>query len=402
MNAICLVIDRLHAGFLGAYGNGWIETPELDRLASESLLLEQALIDTPRLETLYRSYWQGWHALAPPPQNRPTLMELLSAADVKSTLLTDERLVARHALALEFDEIVEIDPSWQPQTAEVIDETQFARCFALLIDWLHSAHGPFLLWGHLGSLGMTWDAPPEYRRAYWEPGDPEPSASAEVPDRFLPKDFHPDETWAVSQVYAGQVSLLDACIGALLEFLHSSPLGRDTLLVLTSARGLPLGEHRRIGPCDEAIYGEVVQVPWMMRFPDGRGAAVRSQALVEPSDLCATLLDYWQAPDVPTAPTGASLLCLASDERSTLRDRMCVAEGSQRAIRTPAWYLRAAEQPELFAKPGDRWEVNDVANRCQEVVESLLDAMGLYERTLATGRIGDLPPVNDVLLRGLD
>jgi arylsulfatase A-like enzyme len=36
VNAICLVVDRLHTGFLGAYGNTWIETPVFDRLAAES------------------------------------------------------------------------------------------------------------------------------------------------------------------------------------------------------------------------------------------------------------------------------------------------------------------------------------------------------------------------------
>ena len=63
MNAICLVIDRLHRGFLGAYGNTWIETPAIDRLAAESFVFDQALVDTPHLAALYRSYWQGWHAL---------------------------------------------------------------------------------------------------------------------------------------------------------------------------------------------------------------------------------------------------------------------------------------------------------------------------------------------------
>ena len=65
MNAICLVFDRLHAGYVGAYGNSWIDTPWLDRLASQSLLLDCALVDSPDLERLYRSYWQGWHALCP-------------------------------------------------------------------------------------------------------------------------------------------------------------------------------------------------------------------------------------------------------------------------------------------------------------------------------------------------
>ena len=65
MNAICLVIDRLHRGFLGAYGNTWIETPAFDRLAAESFVFDQMLVDSPRLGPLYRSFWQGLHALAP-------------------------------------------------------------------------------------------------------------------------------------------------------------------------------------------------------------------------------------------------------------------------------------------------------------------------------------------------
>ena len=74
----------------------------------------------------------------------------------------------------------------------------------------------------------------------------------------------------------------------------------------------------------------------------------------------------------------------------------------QRAIRTPAWFLRANLDPELFAKPDDRWEINNVASRCQEVVECLQDALTEYELTLPAGRISDLPPLGDVLLNGLE
>ncbi len=37
MNVIVVVCNSLHLGFLGAYGNAWIETPNLDRLAAEDL-----------------------------------------------------------------------------------------------------------------------------------------------------------------------------------------------------------------------------------------------------------------------------------------------------------------------------------------------------------------------------
>ena len=199
----------------------------------------------------------------------------------------------RHPLADDFDELLAIDPAWQPATAASIEATQFGRCFVEIIDWLQSATGPFLLWCHLGSLGATWDAPLRLRQSYCEPGDPPPPESPEVPDRVLPADHDPDELLGIVQSYAGQTSLLDACLDAFLGFLDGLPAAGETLLVLLSARGFPLGEHGRVGPCDAALFSELVHVPWMMRFPDGAGAAARSQALAEPSDLWATLLDWW-------------------------------------------------------------------------------------------------------------
>jgi arylsulfatase A-like enzyme len=405
MNAICLMLDRLHVGHLGAYGNTWIQTPALDRLASESIVFDQALIDCPRLEMLYRSYWQGWHAmlLREPPAERPSLPAMLRDAGVTTTLLTDEQLVSRHAMAVDFDELVEIDPPWQAEGAREIEQTHFARCMVQVIDFLQSAHPPFMLWCHLGGLATAWDAPLEFRQMYWEEGDPPPPDSAEVPDRMLSQDYDPDELLGISQAYAGQVSLLDTCLGALVEFLRTSPAGKETLLAITSARGFPLGEHGRVGPCDEALYSELAHVPLMLRFPDLHGATARSQALVEPSDLWATLLDWWGIAQRPPSPTGASLLPIINGQHESPRDRLCiVGQDAQRAIRTPAWHLRSALEGELFAKPDDRWDVNNVAIRCREVVECLTDALDQYQQTIQSGFAADLPPLSDVLVSGLE
>jgi hypothetical protein len=440
MNAICLVLDRLHAGYVGAYGNSWIDTPWLDRLASQSLLLDHALIDSPDLEPLYRSYWQGWHALCPAPSEpRPSLAARLGEAGVTTALLSDQPQVSRHPLAVDFDQVIEIDPPWQPQTAAKVEQTHFGRCFVEMIEWLQSAQGPFLLWCHLGGLGTTWDAPPRFRRAYQDEGDPPPPAGADVPELMLPADYHPDELLGITQAYSGQVTLLDTCLGAFGDFLDGLPGRDETLLTLTSARGFPLGEHGRVGPCDGAIYGELVHVPWMMRFPDAAGAALRSQSLVEPADLWATLLDWWnlgassplplgEGPGVRaermgtgSEPAGSncgnsaprevpvpilsarSLLPLARGQSGPRRDRLAIVGAEdRRAIRTPAWYLHTGDEPELFAKPGDRWEVNNVATRCRDVVEHLLEALARYESALAAGRALDLPPLDDVLVSGLE
>jgi arylsulfatase A-like enzyme len=403
MNAICLVLDRLHAGYVGAYGNSWIETPALDRLASRSLVFERALVDSPQLERLYRSYWQGRHALCPAAEDsQPSLAALLREAGVSTALMTDDLQIGRHPLAVDFDELIEIDPPWQPQNAGDIEQTHFARCFVQMIEWLEAAREPFLLWCHFGGLGTTWDAPLRFRESYCEEGDPPPPVSADVPERMLPVDHDPDERLAVSQSYAGQVTLLDTCLGAMLEFLDGQSASQETLLSLVSARGFPLGEHRRVGACDDALYGELVAVPWMLRFPDAAAAAVRSQALVEPSDLWATLLDWWRVEGVPAAPTARSLLPIVRQDAEVLRDRLCTASAAERAIRTPAWHLRAGDEPELFAKPDDRWEVNDVASRCPEVVEGLQEALRQYEQALSAGAVSELPPLGDVLLNGLE
>jgi hypothetical protein len=433
MNAICLVVDRLHAGYLGAYGNTWIDTPNIDRLASQSAVFDQALVDSPQLERLYRSYWQGWHALCPPSGSRPGLAALLRSAGVATTLLTDDPQVARHPLADEFDELVEIDPPWQPKTADNLEQSHFGRSFVETIDWLQRARGPFLLWCHLGSLGTTWDAPVRFREAYQEPGDPPPPDGADVPEQMLPADYDPDQLLGVAQSYAGQVTMFDACLGAMIEYFDSLPDSDETLLALISPRGFPLGEHRRVGPCDNALFGELVHVPWMLRFPQPC-SPFRSQALIEPADLWATLLEFWGVESV--SPTAASVLPIVHGTADSLRDRLCIAgSGSERAIRTPAWYLRThlpspkgrgaggegseseedgdveqalAKQEtgpctaaELYAKPDDRWEANDVANRCRDVVEELQQVLSQYEQALPAGQIRDLPPISDVLRNGL-
>ena len=226
---------------------------------------------------------------------------------------------------------------------------------------------------------------------------------------MLEEDYDPDQLLGISQAYAGQVSLLDVCVGALLEFLHESPTGQKTLLTLASARGFPLGEHRRVGAYDESLYGELVHVPLWLRFPDSLGQGARSHALVRPADLRSTLLDWWGIADPPQSPGAASLMPLVREETEWIRDRLCIVEGGRaptegwsRAIRTPAWYLRHAAEPELYAKPDDRWEVNDVADRCDEVVGLLEKALIEYEHSLRSGQLDDLLPLDEILLTGFD
>jgi arylsulfatase A-like enzyme len=403
MNAICLVVDRLHVGQIGAYGNTWIETPSLDRLACESIVFDQCLVSSPTPGSFCRSCWHGTHPLSEPEsdETRPSLPSLLGGAGVATTLLTDEPLVARHPLSEAFESLVEVERPREARTADQIEETHLAQCFARIVEWLQSAEEPFLLWCHLSSLGSVWDAPWEFRSRYAVGEDPDPPESAEVPSRALEDDYDPDELLGISHAYAGQVSLLDACVGALLEVLGGSPAGDDTLLALLSPRGFPLGEHRRVGACGGSLYAELVHVPLLVRFPDLLGQAVRTQALVQPADLYPTLVDWWGIGDPAMAPAAATLMPLVREEVDSIRDRLCIAgPDAQRAVRTPAWYLRDAAGAELFLKPDDRWEVNDVSDRCWQVVDLLRRALLKYEASLRRGRLRNLEPLEEILLTG--
>ena len=110
----------------------------------------------------------------------------------------------------------------------------------------------------------------------------------------------------------------------------------------------------------------------MIRFPGGRSAARRSQTLVTPADLRPTLLDWWSIDSRGPATFGKSLMPIIRGESSSVRDRLLLGSlGAQTAIRTPAWYMRLTDPAELFVKPDDRWEINDVADRCHDVVDRL-------------------------------
>ena len=82
MNVIVVVCNSLHLGFLGAYGNAWIDTPSLDRLASEGVVFDHHFPENLTTLPTRRSWWtgrygfadpdQGWTALRPDERISPT------------------------------------------------------------------------------------------------------------------------------------------------------------------------------------------------------------------------------------------------------------------------------------------------------------------------------------------
>jgi len=400
-NAIVIVVDRLGAGYLGPYGNTWIETPNCNRLAAQSVLYEFALADAVDLPTVYRSYWQGLHGMSP---GRPvrSLPERAAACGVHGALVTDDPQLVELPGATGFaDQVVLTSPLVERPAAEVV-QTQMAQLFAAAAHWLQGASEPFLLWIHARGMAGAWDAPLEFRNQFADEDDPLPPDLAAPPVKRFGASFDPDEVLGYLHAYAGQVALMDDCLGAFLETAQATAGWQRTLLALTAPRGYPLGEHRCVGHSDDVVYGEQVHVPCLIRLPQDRSASVRCHGLVQPPDLCASLSDAFQLTADDDLRWGQSLLPLASPEPPPWRDRAATMTSAALALRTPAWLLirRHDGRRELFAKPDDRWEANEVASRCPDAVEQLDAALDEFQRAAQSAHPAQLSPLSTLLLEG--
>ena len=120
----------------------------------------------------------------------------------------------------------------------------------------------------------------------------------------------PDEYRSIKQRYLGLVTLVDRSIGAILECLERCGLAGDTIVVHTSDHGDSLGAHHVFGK--ETMFEEAARVPLLIRLPDQRRGKMISQA-VSHIDFVPTLLELLRQPGHPQC-AGKSLLPLIREE----------------------------------------------------------------------------------------
>jgi arylsulfatase A-like enzyme len=393
--AIVIAVDGLRASALGAYGNAWHPTPALDRLASESLLFDWMFVDSPELAGFYRAAWLGapcppdgvesdWSGESPP----DSLPQLLAGAGVAAALTTDDAWVAEQADRLGFSEVRHVEfPT--PTPASSIADTELAQLFAIAADQIEAwssatsdqpdgAVTNKLLWIHARGYRGAWDAPLELRQSLLEEGDPPPSTSPTPPMQVETSDH--DELLLHRTAYAAQTIVLDECVAMLMAALESAGVADSTLVVLVGCRGFALGEHGAVGADVRELYGELIHVPLMIRPPDVVPAPPRSTELVQPTDLPPTLLQWFEGAGVENS--GSGLLGSGSTAAAPREHVIAITQNGECTLRTKAWLLRlsgetrdeggnARQRVELFAKPDDRWEANEIADLCAEELAEL-------------------------------
>lgn len=397
-NLVFVFADQLRASSVGFMGNRQVRTPNLDRLAAEGVVYDNALSCSPvctpyraalltgryplsngmvlndvRLpesertiakvarEAGYRTGYIGkWHLDGPerggftPPGPRRQGFDWWAAANCTHDYLRSH--------------YYRDDPS--PIAIEGYDADAHTE---LAIEFLaESARDPFCLF-------VSW-APPHDPYQHM-PSDylihrPE---EIELPPN-CPLDARADIAGYYSHMHA-----LDRNIGRLVGFLDEMDLRRDTILVFTSDHGDMLGSHgcthRKQAPWEESIH-----VPFVLSWPGGAPGGRRCDTLLNAVDLMPTLLGLMGLP-VPEACQGTDLSHTAlgaegSEPESAFLQHACTFADARalpewRGVRTKRHtYIRTLEGPWLlYDNRSDPWQRDNLVGRPEHgELEARLDA----------------------------
>ncbi|MEO1017761.1 MAG: sulfatase-like hydrolase/transferase [Pseudomonadota bacterium] len=183
--------------------------------------------------------------------------------------------------------------------------------------------------------------------------------------------------------YFGEISLIDAQIGRVLDRLDQLGLADDTLVICTTDHGDTIGAH---GICnkDYTMYEEIYRVPMIMRWPGkieagGVTAAYTHHFL----DLFATYLDV-AGVSPPDLCHGRSLLPLVRGEipENWPKDAYCQFHGSHMGLYSMrllsnddyAYIYHTNDIDELYDRRNDPHQLHNLAENPGSHVASL-DAM---------------------------
>jgi arylsulfatase A-like enzyme len=399
MNVVLIVMDTLRYDHVGANGNDWIQTPNLDRLAAESWAFDRCLAASfptipHRTDLITGGYGRPFHAWRPLPFDAPTLPRALADAGYGTQLIHDTPHLVNggHNFDWPFhawtpirgaevdrpwlDDQDELPEHWQPDPLfDFVEEDPVRhRTFATYVranrsrrrddDWnaaklfrtgaaflrANRSRRNFFLWLDCFDPHEPWDVPPEYAKLY----DKTSGYDGRIdPRAFFVRDVSNASPAAVARLaalYAAKVTWADRWLGEFLDALDRTGLAGHTAVVLTADHGTRIGEYGHTGKRHEVREPEA-RVPLFIRVP--RAGAGRCDALAQPQDITATVAAIAGCAP-PSGTDGSDLVAVATGAARPRREiTLCGAQaGSWRgtdgylfAAFDDAWQLDFAPTP---------------------------------------------------------
>lgn len=442
-NLLVIMLDQLRFDCVGHHGSYPVQTPNIDRLASEGIRFENAFTPIPTCCPARQSFINGrrpetfgalWNfknglpvpALAPTEYAWPRELKQRSYRNV---LLGKWDVHPEHTpLDYGYDTFVSF-ASYKKMIEQKYPEVQFHAGYA-------GERNPIPLedsqthWLAAQACDLIGEMTSEETESPWymqlnftEPHLPcrpsEPFASMYAPEAipqwggfeetfrnkpYIQKqqllswqvDAFTWEDWApIVARYYGIISQADDAIGKVLQVLEESGAAEDTLVVFTADHGDMCGSHRMMDK-HYILYDDVVKVPFIVRYPHViRQGGIRCGSFVSNLlDLSPTLLELLGIP-VPSFFHGRSLVPLLKGEEvpDWRKDIVSTYNGqqfglyTQRMLRTEQWkYIwNTTDIDELYDLEQDPYELT---NRIDDPVckELLIEFRArLYERLIAEG-----------------
>jgi arylsulfatase A-like enzyme len=107
------------------------------------------------------------------------------------------------------------------------------------------------------------------------------------------KAGNPAQTETYRKLNAALVTMCDAYLGRILDFMDSHDMWQDTMLIVNTDHGFLLGEHDWWGKCRMPFYNEIANTPLFVWDPRCGVRNERRSSLVQTIDLPVTLLSYF-------------------------------------------------------------------------------------------------------------
>ncbi|HSS96223.1 MAG TPA: sulfatase-like hydrolase/transferase [Terriglobales bacterium] len=334
-NVILITLDSIRSDRIGFLGAKQESTPNLDNLARQSIIFEQAYAQAPttvvsHATILTGTYPQTHHASelgATLSVSLPYLPDLMrargyrTAAFVQSTALNP-----RNGVAQGFDRGF--------GTYNVVNSG--AEGIARATEWLGHNHDPGIILLALNA----WDA---------------------------------------------ALSTTDANIGKLLTALRNNKLFDDALIVVTASHGGTPGAHGEDYP-GVFLYDETIHVPLLVKLPQNQDAGKRIHTKVPLVNIAPTILETSGVP-VPSQMQGQSLIRIA---KGNANEQPIYSRGdfpAQAYGLSPleSWragkflYIRAPK-PELYDLSADPAAMHNLAATLKATLDTMASQLGTFNQ----------------------
>jgi choline-sulfatase len=428
-NLLYIHSDQHNPFVTGCYGDPLVQTPNLDQLAKQGTVFENAYCPSPicvpsRMATLTGCYpyqnrvWTNDHILD---SGTPTFAHAMGAAGYRPILIGRmhavgpdqlhgyaERIVGDHGpnhIGGRKVDLGILDGTAGPDRISLLKSGSGRNAYHLhdeyvtlsTIEYLNRMgmerkHGlnrePFCL-----SVGFMLPHQPfvcteEDYHMYHEkmtlPIHPEATharhpAVREWMERTGISSVSKEEIIRARAAYWGLVTRMDHMIGRILDTLRANGLNDNTLIIYTSDHGEQAGEHGLWWK--QTFYEASVRIPMIISWPGVIPQDHRCKRVVSSLDLNATMLDALQAPPLPRSAGRSMLPMLTKPETdATWNDEAyseyCTDTGEiHRMIRKNHWKLiyYHGHNPQLFHMKNDPHELNDRSQDpdCQSVLQEL-------------------------------